>query len=414
MSSYRARPAGALAALTLSGLLWLPVAPVPLAAATLAETVDSALAAAEQGARVTATRELGAAVRRHGGGWIAEDPALRLKGLSDGMTDDTGAYELEAMVDTPLLLPGQRAARRGLGDSILERADTLERLLRWEMAGQVREAAWEAELADGRLRQAGAALESARALESAVARRTAAGELSRLDQMRAAQETLTRSADLTAAQAEYDMAIAAFVHLTDQPRLPEPLLEPDPWSGEIPPLPEDHPAVAGAAGLVSEARAERERVSADRRGHPVLSLGGKRARGDRDSDTIDALQLEVGIPFGLKGQSATALAGAERDLTDRLAELHLARREAEHDLEASVLARRGADSQLEAAEERAMLTEQALALARRAFDLGEGDLDDLLRAQERAREARLALALRRLERGRAVARLNQALGVIPQ
>ena len=401
-------------------VLWLGLAfgfgatVIPASAANLAETVDSALAAAEQGARVTATRELGGAVRRHGGGWIAEDPALRLKGLSDGMTDDTGAYELEAMVDTPLLLPGQRAARRGLGASIIDRADVLERLLRWEMAGRVREAAWEAELADGRLRQAAAALESTRALESAVARRTAAGELSRLDQMRAAQETLTRSADLTAAQAEYDMAIAAFVHLTGQPRLPDPLLEPDPSTAEIPPLPEDHPAVAGAAGTVAEARAERERVSADRRGHPVLSLGAKRARGDRDSDTIDALQMEVSIPFGLRGQSATTLAGAERDLTDRVAELHLARREAEHDLEAAVLARRGADSQLEAAEERATLTDQALALARRAFDLGEGELDDLLRAQERAREARLALALRRLEKGRAVARLNQALGVIPQ
>jgi outer membrane protein TolC len=129
---------------------------------------------------------------------------------------------------------------------------------------------------------------------------------------------------------------------------------------------------------------------------------------------VDALQLELSIPLGLRGQAAPALAGAERDYTDRLTELHGARRAAEAALEQAVLARRGARAQLEAAQSRDALAEQAVALARRAFALGEGDLDALLRAEERAREAHLDLALRRLELGRAGARLNQALGVIPQ
>ncbi len=417
LTRQTARPGAPLKVLFRLGqgiVLIVAVAVAPASAATLGETLDSALALEEQGARVTATRELGAAVRRHGSGWVAEDPALRLKGLSDGMTEDTGAYELEAMLDMPLLLPGQRDARRALGTSISNQADALERLLRWEMAGRVRDAAWEAELAAGRLRQAAAALESARALGSAVTRRAAAGELARLDQMRAEQETLARAADLTAAQAEYDLAIGTYVHLTGQARLPDPLVEPAPPLPEPPAIAEDHPALAGASAALSEARAERERVIADRRGHPVLSLGGKRARGDRDSDTIDALQMEVRLPLGLKGQAATAVAGAERGYTERLTELHLALREAEHALEAALVGREGARAQLQAAEARDALTDQAVVLARRAFELGEGDLDNLLRAEERAREAKLNLALRRLEQGRALARLNQALGVIPQ
>jgi hypothetical protein len=392
----------------------LTLAPVLSMTATLGETVDSALAAAGQGARVGAARDLGAAVREHARGWVAEDPALRLKGLSDRALDDTGAYELEAMVDLPLLLPGQRAARRALGSVIGDGADGLGRTLRWEMAGEVRERAWEAALVEGRLRQAAAALESARALESAVARRVEAGELARLDRLRAEQERLGRAADLTAAQADYDLAIAAFVHLTGQTRLPEPLLEPVPAADQTPVLPEDHPALAEITAAVAAARAERERVGADRRGHPVLSLGAKRARGDRDSDTVDALQMELSIPFGLRGQAAPAVAGAERDDTERLAEVHRIRREAERALEAALLSRHGAEAQLSAALERDALSRRAVALARRAFALGEGELDDLLRAEERAREASLELALRELEVGHAGARLNQALGVIPQ
>jgi outer membrane protein TolC len=223
---------------------------------------------------------------------------------------------------------------------------------------------------------------------------------------------------MAAAQLDYDQAIAAYVLLTGQPRLPEPLVEnpPPDLPGDIgaATLPPDHPLLASADGAVAEARAERDRVQAERRGHPLLSVGGKRARGERAENPVDALQLELSMPFGLKRQAAPELAGAERELTDRKAALHQVRREAERALRRAVLARRGADEALALAREHATLASDALALARRAFDLGELGLSALLRAQERARDARLALELRRLEQGRAIARLNQAYGVVPQ
>ncbi|NCA73037.1 MAG: TolC family protein, partial [Sphingobacteriia bacterium] len=97
-----------------------------------------------------------------------------------------------------------------------------------------------------------------------------------------------------------------------------------------------------------------------------------------------------------------------------LTDLHRIKREAEHELVSADLARRGAAEALAVAERRAGLAEEALRLMRRAFELGEGDLAELLRSQERAREASLDLELRRLEQGHALARLNQALGVIPE
>lgn len=388
--------------------------PLGVAAASLAEAVSAALAVQQQEARVGALRGEQSAVDRQSAALLAADPALRAKTLSDALTGDDGAYELEAMVDLPLWMPGQRDARRSVARALGTQADALSRYLRWDMAGQVREAAWGAALAQGRLQQAGAALESARALERDIGKRSAAGELARVDLLVAQQETLAREVELQAAQIEYDRAIHSYIHLTGLTALPDPLVEkaaPAEAEQEIPP---DHPLLASSEGAVAQARAERDRVQSQRRGNPILSLGAKQARGARGAESDTALQLEVSIPFGLSGQAAPALAGAERAYTERVSEQSLTRLEAEHALHEARLGVLGTADALGVAQRRQTLTQEALKLVRRAFDLGESDLTALLQAQERARQANLDLELRRLEQGRAAARLSQALGVVPE
>ncbi|WP_295881708.1 TolC family protein [uncultured Thiohalocapsa sp.] len=421
-----------LSTLCLLSLLILPVSHAATAA-TLGEAVDAALTLAEQGQRADAQQAVGDAVRAKARGLLADNPALRVKLLSDQFTGDDGAYEVEAMVDLPLLLPGQRSARFALADATGAAADALCTRLRWEMAGVVRELVWEAALAEGRLRQAEAALAAAEALEATVAKREAAGELARLDLLLARQDTLARQSELAAARAEQTEAMAAYQALTGLAELPVPLAEsPAALSGAgAADDPSDAHNAAGAAQLpaaiagthpllaslrqgLARARAERGRVRADRSGTPLLSLGVKHARAARSAPEDDALQLEVSMPFGVRSASAPAMAEAEQGVTDQLAELQQARRELLRGIAAARAAVSGAQLQLAAARARVEVTEGALALARRAFDLGEGDLTALLRAQERAREARLDLALRQLAQGRAISRLNQALGVLPQ
>jgi outer membrane protein TolC len=412
ISTRRLAAAPALASLAIALLVFH--GPV-LEAATLAEAVTAALQVQQQEPRVGALRQEQAAVDRQASGLLAADPALRAKTLSDALTGDDGAYELEAMVDLPLWMPGQRAAGRTVAQALGEQAGALGRYLRWEAAGKVREAAWEAAIAQGRLRQAGAALESARALERDIAKRTEAGELARVDLLVAQQDTLAREVDLQAAQIEYDRAIHGYIHLTGLPALPEPLREGAPANlPDEPELPPGHPLLTNSAGAVAEARAERDRARSARRGNPTLSLGAKQARAARGEPSDTALQLEVSIPFGLAGQAAPALARAERTYTDRVAEQSLTRVEAEHALHEARLGVLGAADALAVAERRQTLTQEALGLVRRAFDLGESDLTTLLAAQERARQSSLDLEVRRLEQGRATARLNQALGVVPE
>jgi outer membrane protein TolC len=386
--------------------------------ASLAEAVAGALERAGQLIRAEAFLGEADAVRRQAGAWIADDPALRLKGVSDRFNSDDGAYELEALVELPLWLPGQRRARLELARSLGLRADALERLLRWEVAGAVRDAVWAAKLADVQLQQASAAHTAAQALEAVVAKRHNAGELARFDLLTAKQETLARQAELTAARAAQEQAKADYAQLTGLLRLPEPANSPqtplrDPRQ-DAAVLPDEHPLLAEGDSALASARSERDRVASDRRGNPVLSLGGKRTRDARSLPADAALQLEVSIPFGLPSQSAPEIAASERQVTERLAELHRLRREAERELVAALLGRRGAAEALQVAERRARLAADALAVAERAFELGETDLAERLRAERRAREANLDLALRRAEQGQALARVNQALGIIPE
>jgi cobalt-zinc-cadmium efflux system outer membrane protein len=380
-------------------------------AATLAQAVDAALALERQQARAEALRREGAAVREQAASLVAQDPALRVKHLSDRFNDDAGAVEWEAMVDLPLWLPGQRDARTAVADAAEQGADRLEVLLRWEMAGRLRESAWAAALAEAGLQQAALALESARTLEGEVEKRTRAGELARMDLLLARQESLSRELEWQAARATHVEALARYRELSGLDDLPDPLVEPLTDQRE---LPEGHPRLLVADGRVARARSERDRVRGEQRANPVLSLGGKRQRGSYGEATQDLLSLELTLPLGLASQAAPRLAGAELELTERASERQRTLLDLRQALLQARLAQSSAQQALGTARRQQTLAAEALALRRRAFELGETGLTQLLQARQKSLAAELDLRLRALEQGQAVAQLNQALGVIPQ
>jgi len=380
-------------------------------AGTLGQAVDAALALDQQAGRPQALRGESTAVRAQADSLVADDPALRVKYLSDRFNRNDGATEWEAMVDLPLWLPGQRDARRAVAASLGVRADALEGYLRWELAGRVREAAWDAAIAGGRLRQAEEALAAARRLETNVGKRVQTGDLAQVDLLTARQETLAMEVEREAATQDLARAMERYLLLTGQAELPTPLAEPALPAAE---LPADHPGLLAAEASVRQARAERERARNERRANPTLSLGGKHWRDGRGADDRDALQLEIGIPFGLGSQAAPRIAAAERAYTDSEAERARARRELDEALGLARTAYEGTHAVLAVASRRQALASEALAQVERGFELGEIDLNSLLRSRENAREAQLDLELKRLEQGRAAARLNQALGVVPR
>jgi outer membrane protein TolC len=120
------------------------------------------------------------------------------------------------------------------------------------------------------------------------------------------------------------------------------------------------------------------------------------------------------VPFGLGSHSRYKAAEADRQTVAADVALHQARRALELDLEQSRTRLDKLSQSIESAIESNDLAQRFLAMQERAFELGEIDLLDLIRARERALAASSMLERRRAERMREIARFNQAAGVIPR
>ena len=378
----------------------------PAFAATLGEAVQQALERRPQARANAARSQVGAGYQRQSNQLLGGQPQAAVSHLTDQLSSDQGLRETEAYVELPLWLPGQRQARRTLGERILAEADAGFERLRWEVSEQVRERAWNLRLAEAERALAERHLESARAFEDEIRRRKQAGELAEQDLLLARQETVLRETTFEAAVAEEQRARAAWQSYTALDQLPVDL------EGETlsqAQLTDRHPLLAAKAGVMERQRAMRDDTRVSQRESPLLKLGAKRQRGSDEDPYVNSLGAEIKIPFGGAGLAAPAIAEAEAEAA--YAEAHY---DLELELEQQRIALKQAGSARELAEQRNRLAQQGLHLAERSFALGESNLRTLLLAREDAASAALDLERRRLERLRAIARYNQSLGVIPQ
>lgn len=382
-------------------------APTP----TLPDVVAAGLARYPELPLSAAIQAQGEAIRNQASGLFANDPTLIVRHETDAANDAVGYRQWETGVALPLWLPGQRDRRLRVAEATERESAATRRLHAWQVAGQIRELVWSLKLADAELDLAQRALRSAADLETDIARRVDAGELPRSDLIMARKETLAREIDVAAAQSTRDTRMLHYRHVTGLDMPPHDIQE---TLAESIVLPEDHPALRAARETAARASADRDRTRTERRANPVLTLGGKSDRPEYGQDHSTALFVEVSVPFGTRGQAAVMQAAAERGLVEAVSALTRIEQELEHDLhtvrEEHALAIRSATL----AGRQQTLSAQGLQLTQRAFELGESDLFMLLQARAQALASERDLNLRRLEQGRATARVNQALGVIPE
>lgn len=396
----------------LAGLLWgaLAVA-ADTAAPTLPELIEFAVRQHPDAGLPAAVRGQSVAIGRQAGAWFAGDAGVVLHHESDAVADDKGFRNWEGGVELPLWLPGQRGARRQEAATAGQEADAIERAQKWRVAGEIRELVWSIRMARVERDLARDALDSARALEADVEKRHDAGELARADFVLAQRETLARELDLTVAASAHDALLERYRLLTGFGVLPHSI---DETAVAADGVELEHPALAEARAAAERVRAERDRARGERRASPVLMLGGKSERPDAGASYDTALVLELGLPLGATGQAAPRLAEAERRLTEQSSAYARALR----DVESALIDARAERARTERAGELAgrerELAAEGLRLRKRAFDLGESDLFTLLQARTQALASERDYRLRELERGRAIARYNQALGALPE
>lgn len=373
---------------------------------TLAQALDAAWAfsvsarssgnrLAELDARQRATESL-----------LASPASITLRQRSDQANSNLGFRESEAELALPLWNPGVRSATR---QQVLAERNALTLLQasdKLKLAGELRELVANAAQAVLERDLAARKQEEARTLALDVQRRVNAGDSARIDALQAV--AAERLSAVQAAQAE-----VALSQIQNQWRALTGLVQiaqPEESAGSPQP---DHPATAAHQAGVQTAQAKLALTEADRRDPLELGLGITRERDRRGESAQNSLQLSLRIPLGGDNRNAPRLAAARAELDAAQAELDAAVRQVQSGIASAQAALESARRAQALAAERAALSSQAQALIAKSYRLGESDLPTRLRLEADKFDADLALARATADTNRAVARLNQAYGLLP-
>ena len=341
--------------------------------------------------------------------WVPAPPSVGLSERSDRFNRNVGAHEIEAALSVPLWLPGQRqresalaAAEQGLQRETLDSA-------KWKLAGEVRDAYWQARLAEVERAAAIRRLDDALALAADVERRFKAGDLARTDFNLAKGAEHSARGTANEAEARSARALLAFTTLTGLVALPAGDESP---AASAPPL-TLHPALRQLdhAALAADARL---RLATDnRRDNPELTVAYRRERASNAEAYGGSLTLGIRIPLATDARNAPKAAAAHAELI----EARTARARLEDQLQAELLASQRellqARDALGLAEARQRLAAENETLLGKAFSLGEIDLATRLRTAAERYAADADTTRSRIEIGRALSRRHQALGVLP-
>jgi outer membrane protein TolC len=269
---------------------------------------------------------------------------------------------------------------------------------------------WDIARATNELAVARDAARIAEDLQSAIDLRYAAGDVSLGDTLLLRSAAMQREADVIEAEAllvDAELSYESLTGLNEKPaEFSEPLTDREDFD-------DSHPLVRLADSEVERARAEVELTRRSSKGNPTLTIGPIDQRGAFSTYSARSMNVSLSLPLGGRAHSAAATAEsnraasrAEADRRQLLRELDLELHEARHTLQV-------VEESLELARQRAELATRSFTMSERAFAEGEITVLELLRSEEFALTTQRAVAGLEVERQRAIAQINQAIGVWP-
>jgi outer membrane protein TolC len=340
---------------------------------------------------------------------IAGPPVLGLSQRNDQLQRRGGLSETETEIAVPLWTPGLRdATQRQVGADRSAFEQELARA-RLQLAGTLREAAGQAALARIEREAALRRQTEAATLADDVARRVRAGESARVESLQAEALRQQAGAALQAEQALAD-ATAHWRALTGLPTVASPEESTRPAASDDLAT---HPALQAAEARQAAAQARLRLVDADRRDPVEVGVGLTHDRGAYGERGQYSARLLLRIPLATEQRNQPRQAAALAEAAAADAERDAVAREVTATVTAARSGLTASQRGVEAAAERARLSDEAQALIRRGYQLGESSLLERLRADNEKYEADLALARARLDGQRAESRLLQALGQLP-
>jgi outer membrane protein TolC len=341
---------------------------------------------------------------------LPDAASLVLRNQNDRLLSRNGETEWEAGVELPIWLSGQRKAREAIATVSKKNINTDAQNMRLQLTGMVRDALWDIQLMQGLADIAKARYDSASQLQADIEKRVKFGDLAHADALIAQTETLQTESELIEAQAQLQHAKFRYINLTGLKTIPADFTEKQSAKSE---LDNAHPALQDANGLIELSAERRNLAQIETRNNPTLTLGTRSLRGASDTEYNNSIGITLNIPLQAETRNAPLRAAAEMQYSEsqvNLSQLKIllaaAMHESKHNLEVGLL-------QLDVLAKKDAIAEQSLSIARKAFQLGELDLSDLIRIQTQAFNAARTLKNQQIQQLWNTARYNQAVGELP-
>jgi cobalt-zinc-cadmium efflux system outer membrane protein len=377
---------------------------------TWTTVMNTALDAYPRRVELAARENEAAALTERGKGVLAGAPTLYFSHLTDASLDNNGQREYEGGIELPVWHAGQRRALTALAGTAGVESSAAADALRWEVAGQLRAVLWDIASAANAADRAKDSVAVAEELLSAVQRRNARGDLPLADVLLAQSALLEKQKSVIETRASLFDAERTYRSLTGLDARPQDFSETRSAREDFD---ASHPVLALGDAELARAKANLELVDRETHGNMLVTVGPRRQRDAQTALMNNSFAVGVTIPIGGKSigapdraRAARAVAEAESRRGQLLRQLDLDLHEAEHTL--SVV-----DESLALADTQSDLAMQQWQMAKSAFAQGEIELRDLLRIQDSAQNTLREASRLRIEHGRQIAAINQALGETP-
>jgi outer membrane protein TolC len=347
--------------------------------------------------------------RTAAGSFFPGPPTVTLDHATDQVLVNRNQRVSDGELSTPLWLPGEGTATEQVADADLNRTDAQIALAKLKVAGEVRDSVYAYALAEAEAGLARRRLANAEALEADVARRVRAGETAAVEEDLVRGDFLDAQAGARAQEALAAAARASLLSLTGVPAPPRSYAEPLSPASQF----ARHPRIQAANRAADAARAEVRLAQIATRDNPEVGVFASRNRDIFGTVNDWMLGVRLKVPFPSETRNAPRKAAAAAELTAALAAGAAAERAVRLDLANARRELTALEAQTPLIRARLQAVQSAVGRLRRSYDAGEIGLFDLLRGQATLFEAEIAETRNRIEVGRARARVNQALGMVP-
>ncbi|MBF4992121.1 TolC family protein [Methylophilus sp. QUAN] len=376
---------------------------------SLHEVLQQVVAIHPQQSLLAAHQQMVQARRTMANSWLPQAPSVGFSHQNDALMSNRDEREWQAQVQIPIWLPGQRQARSQVAsladDSLSQDRAGLQQLA----ADLLRNAVWDIAMRHSDVDLADARRNTMRSLTEDVQKRFKAGEVAKLEVMQVDQETLQAERLRVTAHAELMHAQFRYQQLTGLNEIPAKLEESLSTREDY----ADSPYWQAAQAKVKLAEGQRDLTMIEQRQNPQLTLSTRTIQGGFDYAYNSSMGVAINIPLQSEVQRAPLLANAEQNIGDARTQLETLRRQLENNLHEAEHNLHVSRQELTLIQQQQAIASENAALARKAYRLGELDLNQLLRLQLLAFEAERSLSSQQLQVQWNIAKYNQAVGVLP-